>query len=113
MFMIMCVLDDNSHLDEILSAWTDLGVSGTTIVDSTGLHRRHLKHIPMRYTYGGTSAEETGNSTLFAIVESQAMVQSCVDAVEQAVGDLDQPDTGVFSAWPLSVTKGVPSRGQG
>ena len=111
MFMIMLVLDDNSFLDPVFEAWSGLGVSGATIIESTGLYRRQLKHIPMRYAYGDTELEEDGNSTLFVIVESEKMVQACLQAVEQIVGDLNGPNTGVFSAWPLSITKGIPSRG--
>lgn len=111
MFMIMLVLNDNTHLDRVLDAWAGLGVSGATIVESTGLHRRHLKHIPMRYTYGEPPSEEVGNSTLFVIVEDEKMVRSCLEAAEHIVGDLDGPNTGVFSAWPLAITKGIPARG--
>ena len=112
MFMIMLVLDDNSYLDQILDTWSALGVSGATVVGSTGLYRRHLKRIPMRYTYGDSPSEEIGNTTLLVIVENETMVQSCLHAVEHIVGDLDGPSTGVFSAWPLSITKGIPSRGK-
>ncbi len=35
------------------------------------------------------------------------MVEACLAATEKIVGDLDKPDTGVFSAWPLTFTKGI------
>ncbi len=110
MFMIMFVLNDTSHLNQILDAWSNLGASGATIIESTGLHRYKLKHLPMRYTYGDTSLEESGNYTLFTIVESENSVQLCLQSIEQIVGDLDEPNTGVFSAWPLTITKGIPLR---
>lgn len=111
MFMIIFVLDDTSYLGQILEACSNIGISGATIIESTGLNRNHLKHVPMRYAYGDTSLEESGNSTLFAIVESENMVQLCLQSIEQIVGDLDEPNTGVFSAWPLTSTKGIPLRG--
>jgi len=109
MFMIMFVLDDNTYLTKILDALSDLGVSGATIVESTGLFRRRLIRIPMRYSYGDTPSQEIGNTTLFVIVENEKIVQSCLSAIEQIVGDLDEANTGVFSAWPLTITKGIPS----
>jgi nitrogen regulatory protein P-II 1 len=111
MVMIMLVLDDPAYLTKVLETWSTLGVSGATIVESTGLHRHHLKHIPMRYMYGDSSLEETGNITIFVIVEDEQKAQACLKGVEQIVGDLDGPDTGIFSAWPLTITKGIPSRG--
>jgi len=111
MYMIMFVLDDNSHLDQILDALSDLGLSGATIIESTGLYRRQLKRVPMRYAYGDSPLEEKGNTTLFVIVEGEQRVQLCLQAIEQVVGDLDAPNTGVFSAWPLTITKGIPLGG--
>jgi len=112
MYMMMLVLNDNAHLDRVLDAWSELGVSGTTIVESTGRYRRQHQHIPMRYAYGDLSLQEFRNVTVFAITEDEDTVQQCLEAVEQVVGSLEGPETGTFSAWPLAITRGVPSREQ-
>jgi hypothetical protein len=109
MFMILFVLDDPNLIDKVLESWSSIGVSGATTIESTGLNRRLQQHIPMRYTYGSDfPGWESGNITLLVMVQSEAMVQKCLQAAENVVGDLDQPNTGVFSAWPLSFSKGVP-----
>jgi hypothetical protein len=109
MYMIMYVLDDTSSLDKILDAWSVLGVSGATIIESTGLYRRRRQHIPMRYSYGDSPSDETGNSTLFVVVQDEKMVHLCLKAIEDIMGNLDKPNTGVFTAWPLAITKGISS----
>ena len=49
MYMVLFVLDDPEHLDAVLSAWSSKGLTGVTIVESTGLYRRQKrKRIPMR-----------------------------------------------------------------
>ena len=108
MYMIMLVLDDPDKLDEILAAWAGIGVTGATLLESSGMHRRIRKHIPMRYAFQDTTLQERGNLTLFVIVPHLELVQRSQQAVEAIVGDLDGPNTGVFSAWPLAVVKGVP-----
>jgi nitrogen regulatory protein PII len=110
MFMIMFVLDNPDFLDQILKAWAEHGITGATIVESTGAYRRSTRHIPMRYMYGDMSSVESGNITFFVIVEDQQKVQSCLEAIEKIVGNLDDPNTGVFAAGPLAVTRGIPSR---
>lgn len=107
MFMVMLVLDDPQQLDAVLEAWAERGVTGATIVESTGLHRRR-KHIPMRYAYA-ESLVETGNVTLFVAVQDEDMVKSCLAAVEDIVGDLSGPNTGVMMAWPIPFSKGIQS----
>ena len=110
MYMMMFVLDDPTQLDSVLDSWAKLGVTGATIVESTGLYRRQKQRIPMRYLYSEPNLTETGNTVLFAVVENEPMVQACLAAAEAIVGDLDGPNTGIFSAWPLAITKGVPSK---
>ena len=109
MYMIFFVLDDPNPLNEILEAWEGLGVRGVTIVESTGMHRVRRHFIPMRYVSALISQEEN-HLTLFVIVKDEAQVQACLRAVEQVVGDLDGPNTGVMAAWPLSLVKGLPEQ---
>jgi hypothetical protein len=109
MFMIMFVLDNPDQLDALLENWEKIGIRGATIVESTGIHRRRRKILPMRYLFQTAGNVEESHYTLFAIVESDALVQACLKATEQLVGDLDDPNTGVFAAWPLAVVKGLPS----
>jgi len=110
MYMIMLVLDDPGELDDILEAWAGVGITGATIIESTGMHRRASLRIPMRYTFSDTSMQERGNYSLFVIVPGEKLVQACLAATEEVIGDLNDPNTGVFSAWPLAVVKGVPGQ---
>lgn len=107
MFMIMFVLDDIKFTDAILESWSNIGVSGATIIESSGLHRHLKKVIPMRYVFESNDQIEKGNLTFFVIVESEILVNACLNAIESIVGNLDNPNTGVFSAWPLSIVKGI------
>jgi nitrogen regulatory protein PII len=107
----MFVLDDPAKLDRILDAWDKIGIHGVTIVESTGLQRRRVqrKRIPMRFSLDPISVGgEEGNYTLITIVPSEEVIENCLKATEEIVGDLNNPNTGILVAWPLSFVKGVP-----
>jgi len=106
MYMVFCVIDDPYLLNDVLAAWATAGITGATIVECSGIHQRS-QHIPMRYAFDSDVTEE-GHIGLFAIVADQAAVQACLAATETITGNLDDPNTGVFAAWPLAVVKGVP-----
>lgn len=108
MYMIFLVLDDPEKLEDVLEAWAKAGVSGATIMDSTGLHRKRRVFLPMRYFHDAESDVMETNCTLFAVVRGAGLVDACLKATESVVGDLDQPHTGVFASWPVSTVKGVP-----
>lgn len=112
MHMLMFVLDNPDHLDEVLDAWEAIGVTGVTIVESTGISRyrktQMIGHPLMAGINRLTQSPEEGHLTLFTIVKGETKVRQCIEAVEAIVGNLLEPDTGVLAAWPLSIVKGVP-----
>jgi nitrogen regulatory protein PII len=112
MYMVLLVLDNPERLDEILDAWDAIGVSGVTILDSTGINRRRLaRQVGTTFMAGINrlmSGDQESHFTLLTIVNSEAMIQECQETVEKVVGDLNNPNTGVLAAWPLAYVKGVP-----
>ena len=110
MIMILCVIDQPDRLDEVLKAWEAAGISGVTLLESSGLHRyNQTPHIPMRYFFGESDVERR-NVTLFTVVEQEELVRRCLAITEGIIGDFDQPETGIFLSWPLGITKGVPTK---
>lgn len=108
MHMVMFVLDNPDRLDELLAAWTNAGITGATIIESTGVRRRQAQAVHMRFLFQAASPlVEEGHVTLFAIVENEEKARLCLQATESLVGDLSEPNTGVFAAWPLAVVKGL------
>ncbi len=115
MYMVMFVLDEPCELDGVLAAWETIGVSGVTIIESTGIQRRKVQRrlIPARFSLGqAPTCEEENHYTLFAIVPDEARARQCLAAAEAVVGNLDEPHTGVLAAWPLTLVKGIPDRAE-
>lgn len=110
MFMIFFVLDDPALLSAVLQAWDQAGIRGATILESTGINRKLKRHVPMRYVFHNPEVEQQDHFTLLAIVDNQDMITACLQATESITGDLDDPHTGVFAAWPLATVKGLPPR---
>ena len=112
MQMIMFVLDDPNQLDAVLDAWHAVGVSGVTIVESIGSFRhRQARQVHGRYLFGLPGLRECTEQcqyVLFAMVPDSQTVATCLEAAEEVVGDLMEPNTGVLAAWELSLAKGVP-----
>lgn len=117
MHMVLFVLDDPALLDDVLEAWEAIGVSGVTIIESTGINRRRRAQAVGTMFMAGInrlmSGPEESHYTLLTIVKGEHVVRQCLEAAEMIVGDLSQPNSGVLAAWPLSVVKGVPDRAAG
>ncbi|NLG29185.1 MAG: hypothetical protein GX557_14840 [Chloroflexi bacterium] len=110
MQMVMYVLDNADLLDEVLESLCAAGVTGATIVESTGMHRRRARKGRPHFRFpfeGSTESQLKDNITLFVIVPDEPAAQTCIDAIEAVVGDLREPNNGVLASWPLTVTKGL------
>ena len=116
MYMVLCVLNDPDKLDAVLDAWDAIGVTGATIIESTGRQRRRAQRVrlPLRFGFEGAVGDcMECNYTLFAVVQGEDVVRKCIEATESVVGDLSGPNTGVIAAWPLSAVKGLPKTPRG
>jgi hypothetical protein len=110
MQMVMFVLDNPDQLDDLLTAWRAVGMSGVTIIESTGFHRRHAQKLavqPMALPATLGERIDKGHYTLFAVVPDVEAAQECLYATESVVGNLDAQSTGVFATWETTLTKGV------
>jgi hypothetical protein len=117
MYMVMFVLDNPDLLYQVLDAWDSIGVSGVTIIESTGLNRLKLSRQVGKAFMRGINRlvydPEEGHVTLLTIVQDEEMVQGCLRTVEGVVGNLDEPNNGILAAWPMAFVKGVPANPSG
>jgi hypothetical protein len=110
MYILILVLDDVSHLDDVLKAWQDTGVNGVTILESTGLNRVLKRHRPQAaYARFGQIAGSAvvGHNTLFAVIDDMAIAEEAVIATEKVIGKLHAPNTGIMFAMPLAKVWGM------
>lgn len=109
--LALLVLNDPSHLDELLEAWEQAGVRGATIIESTGLAQRrgYLRDdTPIFPSMGDLlRGDRAHNLTLFAILDEQVEGEALLASTEAVIGDLAQPNTGIFVIMPLSFGKGM------
>jgi len=118
-YAVYLVLDDLRHEMTIYDAWEAVGVTGITIINSTGLGRvRQHAHLrddaPLMPSlrsllYG----DEEHHRTFMSIVDGDELVDRLIAATQNILGDLTLPDTGILYVMPVTRVVGVPRRGHG
>lgn len=112
-YLILYVLHDPSLLQDVLNAWDQAGVSGVTILASTGLERIRTKSalrddLPLIPSLADLlEHDETLNRTLFTLIKSEEMIEKVKAATESVVGDLDEPNTGIMAVIPVAQVFGL------
>jgi len=109
--LAMLVIDDASKLDEVLGVWEEAGVRGATIMESSGLARRRgylQDDLPLFPSVSSLmQGSKNHNVTIFAVLEESVDVEALLAKTESILGDLSQPNTGIFAVMPLAYVKGV------
>jgi nitrogen regulatory protein PII len=106
-FMVVLIVDNNDACPAVLNAWEASGVTGATILASTGLGR--IKNASLRDDFPLIPSihdlfirEEDNHRTLFSVVNSQKMVDKLINATQEILGDLNNPHTGFLFVLPVS-----------
>ena len=110
MYMLIMVLDDTAHLNDVLNAWDQAGVGGVTILESTGINRVLRRHSADMAFVGFSQmfgSGRVGHNTLFTVIDSLEMAETAVAATETVLGDLSKPDTGIIFVLPVAKTWGM------
>ncbi len=111
--IVLFVLQDFSLMDEVITAWRENGAPGVTILDSMGMShlsrqaalREDFPIMPGIEDLMETTADS--NHTLFTIVNDEKIADEIVAATLAITGDLDRPNTGILTTWPLSKVFGL------
>lgn len=111
-YLVVLIVDNLDDCPSILDAWERLGVSGVTILESTGLGRLRrsglLDDLPLmpslRDILGG---REEPHRTLLSVVESLEVVEKLVAAAQETIGDLNDPHTGFLFVVPVLQAYGL------
>ncbi len=114
-YLVVLVLDDPSLCGEVLDRWEEAGAFGVTILESTGLGRVRRKGIRDDYPLMPSLREflkgdEVRNRTLFSIVEGEELADALIEASQKAIGDLNQPNTGLLFVLPVHKALGLSRR---
>ena len=113
MLLVLFVLNNADLLDQVLDAWEETGVTGVTILHSTGLGRTRMgpglrDDIPLLPSLKSLlQHEEYFSRTMISVVPDNEMADKVISATNRVVGDLDRPDTGLLVVIPLEKVYGL------
>ena len=103
----MAVINDPEKLDDILSGFIELGITGATIIGSEGMGRVLSHDIPI---FAGLqtliSRSRPQNRTLFSVV-TEDRVEPALALLQDVCGDLAGPATGIAFVLPVSRVVGL------
>jgi nitrogen regulatory protein P-II 1 len=111
--VVVAIVYDPLKLDDLLAAWEDAGVSGVTVLYSTGMGRLRTgkglrDDIPLLPSLEDFYPDpETVGRTVFSVCDDESVVQALIEATRQILGDLNTPQTGLLVVVPAVYVEGI------
>ncbi len=107
MELFFLILNKEEYLEEIMEMFLELDIRGATVIDSVGMGRILAYEVPifagMRDLLPGS---RPFNKTILTIVPKEK-IDNIIAAIEQIIGNLSKPGTGIVFTVPVSNLKGI------
>ena len=106
MKLIVIVLNKVEFLEDLLSAFIEIGISGATVIDSTGMGRILTTHVPifagLRDAFSDCCPQ---NKTILVVVQEEQVADVEI-VLKEVCGSFDKTGTGIYFCLPLDFVKG-------
>ncbi len=108
MKLLVFILNKEEFLESVLEAYVEAGLSGATILDSEGMGRFLAYEVPLFADFRDfIVANKPRNKTILSVVQDEATVQRLVPLIEESVGSLQDPGTGLLFTVPVDWAVGL------
>lgn len=105
--LLVCVLNRPEAVEDVISAFLSIGVTGCTIVDSKGMGKVISQDIPIFAGFQSLFAGvRESNVMIFSVMDSD-MVDEAIKVVEEAYTSFTEPSSGIIFTIPVNKVKGV------
>lgn len=103
MYLLFIVINSEDLLDTAITGLIDMGITGSTVIDTTDALQLISHHIPI---FAGfrmlTSGGMRHNKTLFTVIEDQALLDSTIDYLKRVCGETGKTGQGLYAVVPVS-----------
>jgi len=104
--MVVLIVNNPDDCPAVLEAWEALGLSGVTVLDSSGLgsiRRASMQDdfplMPSLSDY--FEGNEVHHRTIFSVVDDPERVDQMIEAAQKIIGNLDEEHTGFLFVLPV------------
>jgi nitrogen regulatory protein P-II 1 len=96
MKLAILVLNNEEYLEPILEGYIEIGISGSTIIDSIGMGHILSAEVPvfagLRFMFSGSRPY---NKTILSVIKDEKK-EPLKELVEKVLGPLDQSGNGIL-----------------
>ena len=105
--LLVAVINDPEKMDEILSGFLEVGITGATVISSEGMGQILSHDIPI---FAGLQTLISGsrpqNRTILSVLQEE-QVPEVIAILQDVMGNLESPATGIVFTLPVDQVVGL------
>lgn len=109
MKLLVLVLNKINRLEDLLKEFINIGITGATIIDSTGMARAlhdDLDDIPLFGSIRMLINEKHPFNKTILVVLKEEQLKPTIECIKETVGDFSKPDVGILFTLPIDFVDG-------
>lgn len=102
MYLLIVVINDEDLLEDLITGWLDIGITGATVMESTDLLQLISHHIPIFAgfrSFAGTGIRH--NKTLLIGIETTKILDNAVEFLETVCKETRKTSRGNYFVIPM------------
>ncbi|MFW5799960.1 MAG: PTS sugar transporter subunit IIA [Spirochaetota bacterium] len=103
--LVVVVLYESEFLDDILEYFLELGISGSTVIDSVGMGGI-LTKVPLFASFIDFLGSNKNYSKTILSIINEDLLETVVEGIEDIIGDLDKRSGAMVFSIDVSFAKG-------
>ncbi len=107
MQLLVAVINHEERVDDILSGFVELGITGATIVESRGMGRVLSREVPIFAGLRELDRRSRANNRMIFCVADDAKVDEAIAMIQEVCGGLDEPGVGILFTVPVGRVIGL------
>ncbi len=107
MELLVCVVMDHHQVEEILLGFLDLGVQGSTVLNSRGMGSILSNEVPIFAGFRALFPSGSAGSYTVLSVMSAELIADAVRLIEEICGDFSRGGTGFLFTVPVGLMRGL------
>ena len=111
MKLLVFILNQDELLEAVLEAYLEAGIPGATILESEGMGYYLANEVPLFTDFKDfMKGNKPSNKTILSIVKDDEAVIGLKAILDEVVGDLGKPGTGIMFTVPVDWVAGFGKR---
>ncbi|MFC1852504.1 hypothetical protein ACFL27_20090 [candidate division CSSED10-310 bacterium] len=103
MYLLTAVINNEELMDDLITGWLDLGITGATIAETTGSLQLISQHIPIFAGFRAlTSGGGSHNKTIFTTIEDKEVLDLAIEFLKRICLETGKSNQGIYFVTPVS-----------